>query len=65
MQFFKTLAMCEGILQTVDPDSSFPDYLQPMIGKLVSQTVAGPEFLGRFCIHRLRENDFGFAQVSD
>jgi ubiquinone biosynthesis protein len=59
VQFFKTLAMCEGILQTVDPDSSFPDYLQPMIGKLVSQTVAGPEFLGR-----LRDSAVDAAELS-
>jgi ubiquinone biosynthesis protein len=59
VQFFKTLAMCEGILQTVDPDSSFPDYLQPMIGKIVSQTVAGPEFLGR-----LRDSAVDAAELS-
>jgi len=39
--------MCEGILETVDPDSSFSDYLQPMIGKLVYQAFAGPQLLGR------------------
>jgi len=44
VQFFKALAMCEGILETVDPDSSFSDYLQPMIGKLVYQAFAGPQF---------------------
>ena len=47
VQFFKALAMCEGILETVDPDSSFSDYLQPMIGKLVYQAFAGPRLLGR------------------
>lgn len=47
VQFFKALAMCEGILETVDPDSSFSDYLQPMIGKLVYQAFAGPQLLGR------------------
>jgi ubiquinone biosynthesis protein len=47
VQFFKALAMCEGILQTVDPDSSFADYLQPLTRKLVVQTFAGPQLLGR------------------
>jgi len=47
VQFFKALAMCEGILQAVDPDLSFPDYLQPMVGKLAYQAFAGPHFFGR------------------
>jgi ubiquinone biosynthesis protein len=47
VQFFKALAMCEGILQAVDPDSSFADYLQPMTRKLVYQTVAGAQLPGR------------------
>ncbi len=47
VQFFKALAMCEGILQAVDPGSRFSDYLQPMIGKLVYQEFAGPQLLGR------------------
>jgi ubiquinone biosynthesis protein len=41
--FFKALAMCEGMLQTIDPDSSFIDYLQPMVRKLVCQVFAGPD----------------------
>lgn len=47
VNFFKALAMCEGILTTVDPDASFVDYLQPMITKLVYEAYAGPDFLGR------------------
>lgn len=47
VQFFKALGMCEGILQTLDPDSSFSDYLRPMIGKLMYQAYAGPNLLGR------------------
>jgi ubiquinone biosynthesis protein len=47
VQFFKALGMCEGILQAIDPDSSFSDYLRPMIGKLVYQAYAGPSLLGR------------------
>jgi ubiquinone biosynthesis protein len=59
VQFFKALAMCEGILQTVDPDSSFSDYLQPMIGTLVSQSFSGPRVLGR-----LRDSALDFAELS-
>jgi ubiquinone biosynthesis protein len=47
VNFFKALAMCEGVLRTVDPDASFADYLQPMIGKLVYEAIAGPQLLGR------------------
>ena len=39
--------MCEGILQTIDPDSSFLDYLRPLTSKLVYQAYAGPHLLGR------------------
>lgn len=45
--FFKALAMCEGILQTVDPDSSLLDYLRPMMAKMAYQAYAGPQLLGR------------------
>jgi ubiquinone biosynthesis protein len=31
--FFKALAMCEGVVQSIDPDSSFADYLQPMLSE--------------------------------
>jgi ubiquinone biosynthesis protein len=47
VQFFKALGMCEGILQAIDPDSSFSDYLRPMIGKLMYRAYAGPHLLGR------------------
>jgi len=47
VQFFKALGMCEGILQTIDPESSFSDYLRPLTGKLVYQAYAGPHLLGR------------------
>src|SRR4029077_7761825 len=40
VQFFKALAMCEGMLESIDPDSSFSDYLQPMLGKLVYEAFA-------------------------
>lgn len=42
VQFFKALAMCEGILQAIDPESSFTDYLQPMSRKLVYEAGAVP-----------------------
>lgn len=47
VQFFKALAMCEGMLENVDPDLSFSDYLQPMIRKLLYEAFAGPQLLGR------------------
>lgn len=47
VQFFKALAMCEGILQAIDPEASISDYLKPMIGKLMYQAYAGPNLLGR------------------
>jgi ubiquinone biosynthesis protein len=45
--FFKALAMCEGVLRVIDPDSSFLDYLQPMLRKMVYREFAGREGLGR------------------
>ncbi len=59
VQFFKALAMCEGILQAIDPDSSFADYLRPMIGKLVYQ-----EFTGRQSLARLRDSAIDAAELS-
>jgi ubiquinone biosynthesis protein len=35
--FFKALAMCEGLLQAIDPQASFRDYLQPMATKMIRQ----------------------------
>jgi ubiquinone biosynthesis protein len=35
--FFKALAMCEGLLQAIDPQASFSDYLRPMIEKMILQ----------------------------
>jgi ubiquinone biosynthesis protein len=35
--FFKALAMCEGLLQEIDPQASFADYLRPLVGKMVLQ----------------------------
>jgi hypothetical protein len=50
--FFKALAMCEGMLQTLDPDSNFTDYLQPMALKLIYHAFAGPDLLSRLGIPR-------------
>lgn len=57
--FFKALAMCEGMLQTIDPDSSFTDYLHPMVQKLIYQAFAGPDLLGR-----LRDSAADAAELS-
>jgi predicted unusual protein kinase regulating ubiquinone biosynthesis (AarF/ABC1/UbiB family) len=51
--------MCEGILQAIDPDSSFTDYLQPMSRKLAYQATAGPQLLGR-----LRDSAVDAAELS-
>jgi predicted unusual protein kinase regulating ubiquinone biosynthesis (AarF/ABC1/UbiB family) len=41
VQFFKTLAMSEGLLLKIHPESSFSDYLRPMVGKLIFQGFVG------------------------
>ncbi|HEV2740307.1 MAG TPA: AarF/UbiB family protein [Candidatus Elarobacter sp.] len=56
----KALVMCEGILQTLDPESSLADYLQPMAGKLVYQGIAG----GDNAVERLRDSALDAAQLS-
>ena len=58
--FIKALVMCEGILQTLDPESSLTDYLQPMAGKLVYQGLAGGDNAG----DRLRDSALDAAQLS-
>lgn len=59
VNFFKALAMCEGVLQTVDPDASFADYLQPMISKLVYEAFAGPQL-----VSRLRDSAVDAAELT-
>src|SRR5262249_45604117 len=59
VQFFKALAMCEGILEVIDPDTSFPDYLHPMVGKLVYQAFAGSGLFGR-----LRDSAIDAAELT-
>jgi predicted unusual protein kinase regulating ubiquinone biosynthesis (AarF/ABC1/UbiB family) len=59
VDFFKALAMCEGVVQNIDPDSSFADYLQPMVRKLIYQVFAGPDLLGR-----LRDSAADAAELS-
>jgi ubiquinone biosynthesis protein len=56
----KALVMCEGILQSLDPESSLTDYLQPMAGKLVYQGIAG----GDKTVDRLRDSALDMAQLS-
>lgn len=56
----KALVMCEGILQTLDPEASLSDYLQPMAGKLVYQGLAG----GDSAVDRLRDSALDAAQLS-
>jgi ubiquinone biosynthesis protein len=47
VNFFKAMAMCEGVLRTVDPEASFADYLQPMLRKLVYEAFVGPQLRDR------------------
>ena len=56
----KALVMCEGILQSLDPESSLTDYLQPMAGKLIYQGIAG----GDGGADRLRDSALDAAQLS-
>ncbi len=56
----KALVMCEGILQSLDPESSLTDYLQPMAGKLIYQGIAGGDGAG----DRLRDSALDAAQLS-
>lgn len=56
----KALVMCEGILQTLDPESSLTDYLQPMAGKLIFHGIAGGDNAGE----RLRDSALDAAQLS-
>lgn len=46
--FFKALAMSEGLLETVDPDASFTDYLKPFIGRLLFGGFTGKDGAERF-----------------
>jgi predicted unusual protein kinase regulating ubiquinone biosynthesis (AarF/ABC1/UbiB family) len=41
------LAMCEGIMLAIDPDSHLIDYLRPMLGKLMYQQWAGTQSFER------------------
>jgi ubiquinone biosynthesis protein len=58
-QFFKALAMSEGLLQTIDPDSSLADYIEPMVGKLMYQRFAGDQLLDR-----MRDSAVDAAELS-
>ena len=58
--FIKALVMCEGILQTLDPQASLSDYLQPMAGKLLYHGIAG----GDHAADRLRDSALDAAQLS-
>jgi ubiquinone biosynthesis protein len=59
VQFFKTLAMAEGLLLKIHPESSFADYLRPMAGKLVLQG-----FVGRPGADHLRDSALDLAELA-
>jgi ubiquinone biosynthesis protein len=57
VQFFKALAMCEGVLLAIDPESSFSDHLQPILGRLVYQEL-------RQGVDRVRDSALDAADLS-
>ncbi len=59
VQFLKTLAMAEGLLLKIHPESSFADYLRPMAGKLVLQG-----FVGRPGADHLRDSALDLAELA-
>ena len=59
VQFFKTLAMAEGLLQKIHSESRFSDYLRPMAGKLVFQG-----FAGRQGAEHLRDSALDVAELT-
>jgi hypothetical protein len=59
VQFFKALAMAEGLLLKIHPESSFADYLRPMAGKLVLQG-----FVGRPGADHLRDSTLDLAELA-
>jgi ubiquinone biosynthesis protein len=59
VQFFKALAMAEGLLLKIHPESSFADYLRPMAGKLALQG-----FVGRPGVDHLRDSALDLAELA-
>ena len=59
VQFFKALAMAEGLLLKIHPESSFADYLRPMAGKLVLQG-----FVGRPGAEHFRDSALDLAELA-
>ena len=59
VQFFKTLAMAEGLLQKIHSESRFSGYLRPMAGKLVFQG-----FAARQGVEHLRDSALDLAELA-
>ncbi|MBV8370651.1 MAG: AarF/ABC1/UbiB kinase family protein [Candidatus Eremiobacteraeota bacterium] len=59
-QLFKALMMCEAILQTVDPEASLTDYLEPLADKLIYEGVAGGDAMA----DRLRDSALDAAELT-
>lgn len=58
-QFFKALAMCEGILLSIAPDASLADYLKPMAARLAYQAFPGDSWP-----ERLRDSATEAAEIA-
>jgi ubiquinone biosynthesis protein len=56
---FKALAMTEGLLETIDPDASLNDYLEPMVNKLVYARMDGEQW-----VDRVRDSAMDAAELS-
>jgi ubiquinone biosynthesis protein len=56
---FKTLAMTEGLLESIDPDASLNDHLEPLVEKLMLGRLSGDDW-----VDRVRESALDAAELS-
>jgi ubiquinone biosynthesis protein len=56
---FKALAMTEGLLESIDPDASLNDHLEPLVEKLMYGQLSGDDWF-----ERARESALDAAELS-
>jgi ubiquinone biosynthesis protein len=56
---FKALAMTEGLLESIDPDASLNDHLEPLVEKLMYGQLGGDDW-----VERARESALDAAELS-
>ncbi len=56
---FKALAMTEGLLESVEPDATLNDHLEPLVEKLMYGQLSGDDW-----IERARESAYDAAELS-